>query len=49
MIMKIVTEVLADGIVCETAIEHRHYRSKYRGYTLAQAKRKFTARVLKAE
>ena len=47
--MKITTTVLDDGIVCETEIETRHYRSKYKGYTKREAEKKFTARVLKAE
>ena len=47
--MKVKTEILEDGIVCETDCGTRHYRSKYQGYSLKEAKKKFTARVLKAE
>lgn len=48
--MKIRTEILSDGsIACEADCETRHYRSRYRGYTLKEAKKRFTRRVLKAE
>lgn len=48
--MKIRTEIHEDGIVCEADLGTRHYRSKYRGdYTLKEAKKRFVARVLKAE
>ncbi len=48
--MKIITEVLESGIVvCEAYCGARRYRSRYRGYTLKEAKKKFTARVIKAE
>ena len=48
--MKVNTEVLESGIVvCEADCGTRHYRSRYRGYTLKEAKKKFTARVIKAE
>lgn len=47
--MKVKTTILNDGIVCETEIGTRHYRSKYKGYTLKEAKQKFISRVLKAE
>lgn len=48
--MKIKTFIKEDGaVICETDIENRHYRSRYRGYTLNEAKSKFTRRVLKAE
>lgn len=48
--MKIRTEIQEDGIVCEADFGTRHYRSKYRGdYTLKEAKKRFAARVLKAE
>ena len=47
--MKVRTEVLEDGsIACEADCGTRHYRSRYRGHTLKEAKKKFTARVLKA-
>ena len=48
--MKITTEIMGDGsIVCETQCDTRHYRSRYRGYTLREAKSKFTKRVVNAE
>lgn len=48
--MKIKTEVLDDGaVICEADCNTRHYRSRYRGYTEAEAKKRFTRRVLKAE
>ena len=48
--MKIKTEIFEDGsIACETETATRHYRSRYRGYSLREARRKFTARVIKAE
>lgn len=48
--MKVKTEVMADGtIVCEVETENRHYRSRYRGYTLKEAKKRFTDRVIKTE
>lgn len=48
--MKITTGILADGrISCETVTLRGHYKSVYRGYTLKEAKKKFTDRVIKAE
>ena len=48
--MKIRTEILEDGaVVCEADLGTRHYRSRYRGYPLKEAKKKFAARVFKAE
>ena len=48
--MKIKTEIYPDGsIVCETDCDTRHYRSRYNGYTLKQAKAAFKERVLSAE
>lgn len=48
--MKITTSILPDGrIACETVTPRGHYRSVYRGYTLKDAKKKFTNRVIKAE
>lgn len=48
--MKVRVEIMEDGtIACEADCGTRHYRSRYRGYTLKEAKRKFTDRVNKAE
>lgn len=48
--MEIKTTVLEDGtIACEADCGTRHYRSRYRGYTMKEAKKKFTNRVIKAE
>lgn len=48
--MKVKMKIMEDGsIVCETAFGDRHYRSRYRGYNLLEAKRRFTKRVIKAE
>lgn len=47
--MKIETTVLEDSIICETDCDTRHYRSRYRGYTRAEAEKRFRKRVIDNE
>ncbi len=50
--MKVKVEIMGDGsVACEADSDcgTRHYRSRYRGLTPKEAKKKFTERVLKSE